>query len=81
MDELYNLINLLKPGHLGHTSSFSTTYVEGKRQAKNNEQLKTELDKVMIRNRRSDGGVHFTSRRVQSIPIELSPRKPRCIRA
>lgn len=75
MDELYNLINLLKPGHLGHTSSFSTTYVEGKRQAKNNEQLKTELDKVMIRNRRSDGGVHFTSRRVQSIPIELSPEE------
>ncbi|USG63675.1 DEAD/DEAH box helicase [Brevibacillus ruminantium] len=75
MDELYNLINLLKPGHLGHTSSFTTSYVEGKRQAKNNEQLKTELDKVMIRNRRSDGGVHFTQRHVQSIPIQLSPEE------
>ncbi|QQE72923.1 DEAD/DEAH box helicase [Brevibacillus composti] len=75
MDELYNLINLLKPGHLGHTSNFATTYVEGKRQAKNNEQLKGELEKVMIRNRRSDGGVHFTARHVQSIPIELSPEE------
>jgi len=75
MDELYNLINLLRPGHLGHNSTFSSNYVEGKRQAKNNEKLRSELGKVMIRNRRSDGGVHFTSRKVQSIPIELSPQE------
>ncbi|MFY0543293.1 DEAD/DEAH box helicase [Brevibacillus sp. H7] len=75
MDELYNLINLLKPGHLGHTSTFSSNYVEGKRQAKNNEKLKSEIDKVMIRNKRSDGGIQFTTRRVQSIPIELSPEE------
>ncbi|WP_139489396.1 DEAD/DEAH box helicase [Brevibacillus dissolubilis] len=73
MDELYNLINLLRPGHLGHNTSFSQNYVEGKRQAKNNEQLKEEIQKIMIRNRRSDGGVYFTTRRVQSVPIELSP--------
>ncbi|QOT00787.1 DEAD/DEAH box helicase [Brevibacterium sp. JNUCC-42] len=73
MDELYNLINLLRPGHLGHTQSFSSTYVNGKRQAKNSGQLQKEIKKIMIRNRRSDGGVHFTSRRVQSIPIDLSP--------
>jgi len=75
MDELYNLINLLKPGHLGHTSTFSSNYVEGKRQAKNNEKLKSEIEKVMIRNKRSDGGIQFTPRRVQSIPIELSPEE------
>jgi SNF2 family DNA or RNA helicase len=75
MDELYNLINLLKPGHLGHTSTFSSNYVEGKRQAKNNEKLKMEIEKVMIRNKRSDGGIQFTTRRVQSIPIELSPEE------
>jgi SNF2 family DNA or RNA helicase len=73
MDELYNLINLLKPGHLGHTSTFASNYVEGKRQAKNNDKLKNEIEKVMIRNKRSDGGIQFTSRKVQSIPIELSP--------
>ncbi|WP_019122790.1 DEAD/DEAH box helicase [Brevibacillus massiliensis] len=72
MDELYNLINLLRPGHLGPTRAFATNYVEGKRQAKNNEQLKTEIGKVMIRNRRSDGGIEFTERQVKSIPIELS---------
>ncbi|MGG1660173.1 DEAD/DEAH box helicase [Brevibacillus sp. NRS-1366] len=72
MDELYNLINLLKPGHLGHTTSFSSNYVEGKRQSKNSEKLREEIEKVMIRNKRSDGGIQFTSRCVQSIPIELS---------
>ncbi|ATO50875.1 SNF2-related protein [Brevibacillus laterosporus] len=75
MDELYNLINLLRPGHLGHTQSFSSTYVDGKRQAKNSGKLQKEIKKIMIRNRRSDGGVHFTPRRVQSIPIELSPEE------
>lgn len=75
MDELYNLINLLRPGHLGHSSSFTSNYVEGKRQAKNNDQLKKEIGKIMIRNRRSDGGIHFTNRRVQSVPITLSPEE------
>jgi SNF2 family DNA or RNA helicase len=75
MDELYNLINLLRPGHLGHSSAFTANYVEGKRQAKNNEKLKEEIEKVMIRNKRSDGGIHFTTRRVQSVPIELSPEE------
>lgn len=75
MDELYNLINLLRPGHLGHSSSFASNYVEGKRQAKNNDQLKKEIGKIMIRNRRSDGGIHFTNRRVQSVPITLSPEE------
>lgn len=75
MDELYNLINLLKPGLLGHTNAFSSNYVEGKRQAKNNEQLRAEIEKVMIRNKRSDGGIQFTNRRVQSVPIELTPEE------
>ncbi|UFJ42946.1 DEAD/DEAH box helicase [Brevibacillus humidisoli] len=75
MDELYNLINLLKPGHLGQTNTFTSTYVEGKRQAKNNEKLRKEIEKVMIRNRRSDGGIQFTPRRVQSVPVELSPEE------
>ncbi|WP_126427601.1 DEAD/DEAH box helicase [Brevibacillus marinus] len=75
LTELYNLITLLRPGHLGQADDFSANYVESKRQAKNNEQLRQEVEKVMIRNRRSDGGIQFTPRRVQSVPVELSPEE------
>ncbi|GED13372.1 ATP-dependent helicase [Aneurinibacillus migulanus] len=72
LDELYNLITLLKPGHLGQSAQFQQSYVEGKRQVKNNETLKNELKKIMVRNRRSDGKVEFTARHVITVPIELS---------
>ncbi|MBO8171266.1 MAG: DEAD/DEAH box helicase [Bacillaceae bacterium] len=75
LDELYNLITLLKPGHLGKTADFQKNYVEGKRQSKNNALLRRELEKVMIRNRRSDGGIEFTRRHVQTVPLTLSPEE------
>lgn len=72
MDELYNLITLLKPGYLGQTSDFQKNYVESKRQARNSEVLQEELKDVMIRNKRSDGGLSFTKRIVETVPVELS---------
>jgi SNF2 family DNA or RNA helicase len=75
LDELYNLITLLKPGHLGQSAHFQESYVQGKRQVKNNETLKEELKKVMVRNRRADGRVEFTERHVITVPIELSPEE------
>ncbi|MFC5452486.1 DEAD/DEAH box helicase [Paenibacillus aestuarii] len=73
LKELYNLITLLKPGQLGIQSSFTTNYVVGKRTPKNEMMLQEELSKVMIRNRRGDGGVHYTKRFVKNIPLTLSP--------
>ncbi|NQX66317.1 DEAD/DEAH box helicase [Paenibacillus alba] len=72
LKELYNLITLLKPGQLGIQSSFKSNYVVGKRTPKNEVQLQQELSKVMIRNRRGDGGVHYTKRVVKNIPLTLS---------
>lgn len=72
LKELFNLITLLKPGQLGIHSSFKTNYVVGKRTPKNEGQLQQELSKVMIRNRRGDGGVHYTKRIVRNIPLTLS---------
>ena len=72
MAELYNLITMLKPGHLGGQSRFQADFVLGKRRPKNEEKLQAELSKVMIRNRRSDGGIAFTKRHVQNIPLVLS---------
>jgi SNF2 family DNA or RNA helicase len=72
MDELYNLITLLKPGYLGQTADFQKNYVETKRQARNHEALQDELKEVMIRNTRKDGNLLFTKRIVTAVPLTLS---------
>jgi SNF2 family DNA or RNA helicase len=72
LSELYNLINILKPGQLGGQGEFQTNYVVDKRIPKNEDLLQIELGKVMIRNRRSDGGISFTKRIVRNIPLTLS---------
>lgn len=72
LSELYNLITLLKPGQLGGQGSFLANYVAEKRMPKNEHLLQQQLQQVMIRNRRSDGNVHFTKRRVQNILLSLS---------
>jgi SNF2 family DNA or RNA helicase len=72
MKELYNLITLLKPGQLGSQNDYSSTFMETKRLPKNRGELKEALNEVMIRNKRSEGGVQFTKRNVQSIMLDLS---------
>ena len=70
--ELYNLVTLLKPGHFGRQTSFQREYVENKRKAKNEAQLREEIQRVLIRNRRQDSSLYLTQRHVHTIPIELS---------
>lgn len=72
LDELFNLITLLKPGQLGGQSEFAANFVVDKRLPKNEDQLQEALSTIMIRNRRGDGGIHFTKRFVKNIPLELS---------
>ncbi|MRN52751.1 DEAD/DEAH box helicase [Paenibacillus monticola] len=72
LSELFNLITLLKPGQLGNQGDFATNFVVDKRQPKNEIQLRGELSKVMIRNRRGEGPVNFTKRKVRNIPLTLS---------
>lgn len=75
LDELYNLITLLKPGQLGGQSDFAANFVVDKRIPKNEEQLQQALSSVMIRNRRGDGGIQFTKRVVKNIELALSPEE------
>ncbi|WP_018755749.1 DEAD/DEAH box helicase [Paenibacillus terrigena] len=72
LSELYNLITLLKPGQLGGVSDFAANFIVDKRLPKNEDQLQSELSKVMIRNRRSDGNIGFTKRFVKNVPLTLS---------
>lgn len=73
--ELYNLVTLLKPGQLGNQSSFNNEYVKSKRKAKNEALLREEINRVLIRNRRKDSHLYLTQRKVQTIPIQLSPEE------
>lgn len=72
LKELYNLINVLKPGQLGGLGRYQSSFILGKRTPKNENVLQEELSKIMIRNRRSDGGVTYTERRVRNISLQLS---------
>ncbi|GIP53237.1 DEAD/DEAH box helicase [Paenibacillus vini] len=75
LSELFNLITLLKPGQLGGQNDFASNFVFDKRIPKNESQLKGELAKIMIRNRRGDGELEFTKRIVKNIHVELSPEE------
>ncbi len=78
MDELFNLVSLLKPGQLHTYDEFQSRYVgspDGRMPARVTE-LRGRLRDVMVRNRR---GISFTlpPRRVHSLPVRLSPEERR----
>ncbi|RDU35202.1 ATP-dependent helicase [Neobacillus piezotolerans] len=72
VEEIFNLVSLLKPGHLGNESSFFDKYRKDSRTVADDANLKELVNKVMIRNRRGDTGIEWTKRHVQTIPIEFS---------
>ncbi|WP_409978370.1 DEAD/DEAH box helicase [Anoxybacteroides tepidamans] len=71
MEEIFHLVSLLKPGHLGNATYFSETYGKG-RSLQTDEHLKALVNKVMIRNRRVDTGIEWSKRHVETIIIEFS---------
>ncbi|MED1739715.1 SNF2-related protein [Bacillus swezeyi] len=73
IDEIFNLVSLLKPGHLGNESNFNKDYSKQINSAETHERLKSLVNKVMIRNRRQDTGITWTKRHVETVPISFSP--------
>jgi SNF2 family DNA or RNA helicase len=74
MDELFNLVSLLKPGQLHTYDEFLARYVAtlDHRVPLRVTELRGRLRDVMVRNRR---GISFTlpPRRVHSLPVQLTP--------
>ncbi len=62
--ELFNLVTLLRPGQLYTEREFRTRFLKrgNKREARDPALLTTLLKQVMVRNRRGEVGVKFTSR-------------------
>lgn len=72
IDEIFNLVSLLKPGHLGNQEEFEESFGKKSRSIEDHEHLKELVNKVMIRNRRDDTGIEWTKRKVETVPIEFS---------
>ncbi|MFZ3590311.1 DEAD/DEAH box helicase [Bacillus sp. DJP31] len=72
VEEIFNLVSLLKPGHLGSLTNFEESFNTKERSLNNDERLKELVNKVMIRNRRGDTGIDWPKRIVKAIPIEFS---------
>ncbi len=75
LEELYNLITLLKPGQLSTYSDFKKNFVKSGElmEPKNVEKLRTLVADVMVRNKRSDVDIKFTKRYAKTIEVRLSP--------
>jgi SNF2 family DNA or RNA helicase len=72
VSEIFNLVSLLKPGHLGTESAFYEKYKKDSRSLDDDEHLKTLVNKVMIRNRRADTGIEWTKRKVETCALEFT---------
>jgi len=72
--ELYNLLNLLKKGHLGTLQAFRKNFLErgNKRKPLNHEVLKRKLREVMVRRKRSETTVEYMQRVPKTISVDLT---------
>lgn len=73
IEEIFNLVSLLKPGHLGNLADFADKYDRAERSLQQEAHLKELINKVMIRNRREDTGIEWTKRHVETVTIDMKP--------
>jgi SNF2 family DNA or RNA helicase len=75
--ELYNLLHLLKKGHLGTIKEFKKKFLQqgNKRKPLNIKELKAKLDEVMIRRKRSETGIKYMKRIPKIISVELTAKE------
>jgi SNF2 family DNA or RNA helicase len=72
--ELYNLLHLLKRGHLGTMKEFKKKFLHrgNKRHPLNPKELKSKLDEIMVRRRRSETIVKYMKRIPRVVAVEMT---------
>ncbi len=78
LKELFNLINLLRPGHFGTYRQFRQTFVQDQRMPKETEELKRLLSQVMIRNRRGRAPSNLPPAGCTPSPSTFRPASAAC---
>ena len=75
--ELYNLLHLLKRGHLGTIKEFRRKflYKGNKRHPLNPVELKNLLEEVMVRRRRDETGIDYKPRVPKIVTIEMTDKE------
>ena len=72
LNELYSLVNLVRPGYFGSYLKFYRQFILDKHTPKNAQALRNLLSQVMVRNQRHHVGLTLPPREVSLWPIELS---------
>ncbi|GAB3791377.1 DEAD/DEAH box helicase [Virgibacillus kimchii] len=70
--EIFNLVSILKPGHLGNYDSFIKKYGNHRNKIKEDAYLKQLVQKVMVRNTRKDTHFSDTKRHINTVWLEFS---------
>jgi len=72
--KLYNLLHLLKKGHLGTMKEFRGKFLHkgNKRMPLNPDELKKKLDEVMVRRKRTETGIDYKKRIPRIVTVELT---------
>src|SRR6202007_2725512 len=72
LEDLYNLVTLLRPGHLPSPKAFRQRFINRDRHYEPHEpeQLRSLLGQVMIRNTRANAGIQMPSRRAETVLYE-----------
>ncbi|WLR49759.1 SNF2-related protein [Bacillus tianshenii] len=75
IEEIFNLVSLLKPGYLGSIDEFNQNFSAKERSLQGDERLKALVNQVMVRNRRKDTKMDWPKRIVETVPVEFSPEE------
>ncbi|MFC5713342.1 DEAD/DEAH box helicase [Thalassorhabdus alkalitolerans] len=70
IDEVFHLVSLLKPGHLGNEESFKGMMKQAEQE--DLAHIQALIKMVMVRNKRKETGLNWTKRKISSISIEFN---------
>ncbi|MEC5422269.1 SNF2-related protein [Virgibacillus sp. C22-A2] len=73
--EIFNLVSILKPGHLGNYDSFLERYGKDRKMIKQDIYLKQLIQKVMVRNTRKDTTLNNTRRKIETVWLDFKPEE------
>ncbi|MBT2598343.1 DEAD/DEAH box helicase [Oceanobacillus sp. ISL-73] len=69
--ELFNLISILKPGHLGNYQTFTEKYGKDRKRMEQDPYLKQLVQKVMIRNTRKETALQPSKRKIETVWMDF----------